>query len=783
MRVTYNWLKEFVTIDIPAEELAQKLTAVGPEVTGIKRVGISPDNINNILLARVMDLKAHPQAENLVIATVSAARNTYDIITNSKVLEKGHYIVISLPGTTLPNGLVIKDALIKGEKSEGMIIAREHLALEEKSQDIWILGKDEKKARTLFEIYSEEDYLFEIELTSNRSDCLSVIGIAREVAAMLDKDLRIPSKAIPENIKEIPDITIEEKNLCPRYSARILKGIKVKESPDWLKRKLELCGIRAINNIVDATNYVLLEIGHPMHAFDIERLEEHRIIVRRAEKDEKIKTLDGIPREIDDSMLIIADGRKPVAIAGIMGGENSHVLPESVDILLESAYFDPVSIRKTAKKLGLRTEASYRFERTADWGITVGAIERATEIIMMTCAPEISPVRDEYVNIFKDKIINVRADYVSSKLGIKMALRTIESILKRLRFTILAKREDALEVKVPTYRSDISRVIDIVEEAARIHGYNNIPQNMFRPPIDIEGLINRKDEENFLREILRGQGFTEAYNFSFTNENEISSFMGTEDNLLKLQNPLSGDATLMRNYIFPGLLKTVEYNAKSAYVEEARFYEIGRTFHRKKNNYTETKKAGFVLFGENYDYYKASGILEYIMLKAGADRIDFKQVKLPFLHPVNSSEALADGKAIGFAGEVHPDIINKLGLRFPAFICEIDTSILKEFLNREITLKEISKFPPNGRDISLVVKDEILSRGLMLEIENFNELIRNVKFVDLFKGPQIGENKKSVTFSIIFQSSEGTLNDEEVNGIMAKLIIMLKEKYGAELRE
>ncbi|MGA2142768.1 MAG: phenylalanine--tRNA ligase subunit beta [Brevinematales bacterium] len=783
MKVTYNWLKEFVPIDIPVEELSQRLTGVGPEVTGIKKIGISPDNINNIFLAKISDIQPHPQSGSLKIATASAGRNTYNLISNSKALEKGVYVVIAVPGTVLPGGAVIQEAVIKGEKSEGMILAREHLCLEEKSQDIWILGKDEKKARSFFEIYTEEDYLLEIELTSNRSDCLSVIGIAREIAAMLDKELHIPSPSAYETTEEIPDITIEEKNLCPRYSARVLRGIRVDESPEWLKRKLELCGIRAINNIVDATNYVLLETGHPMHAFDIARLEEGRIVVRKAEAGEKIRTLDGLPREIDERMLVIADGKKPVAIAGIMGGENSHVIQDSADILLESAYFDPVSIRRTAKKLGLRTEASYRFERTADWGITVSAIERATEIIMMTCTPAVSRVRDEYVNIFKDKIINVKADYVSSKLGIKMPLRTIESILKRLRFTILAKREDALEVKVPTFRSDVSRVIDIVEEAARIHGYNNIPQNMFRPPIDIEGLRGRKDEELFLRENLRGQGFTESYNFSFTNENETAFFKTGEENLLKLQNPLSGDATLMRNYLFPGLLKTIEYNAKSAYIEEARFYEIGRTFHRKKNNFTETRKAGFVMFGSGYDYYSVTGILEYLILKTGVKKIDYKRITLPFLHPVNSAEIYALDKAIGFAGEVHPDIALKLDLRFPAYICEIDTSRLKELLDLETDLKDISRFPPTGRDISIIVNDDLLSRGLMLEIEGFHEWIRNVKYTDLFKGKQIGENKKSVTFSILFQSSEKTLTDDEVNNVMTKLIGMLKEKYGALIRE
>ncbi len=783
MKVTYNWLKEFVKIDIPVKDLAQRLTSVGPEVVGVKNIGIGQENIEKILLGKVTELIKHPQADNLRVAVVTAAKKTYRLITNSKALEKGNFVVMAVPGTVLPNGIEIKEAVIKGEKSEGMMLARENLNLEEKSPDIWILGKEEKTAKSLFEIYTEEDYLLEVELTSNRSDCLSVIGLAREVAAMLDKELIIPNPAEQESGDEIPDITIEERNLCPRYSAQILRGIKVKESPEWLKRKLELCGIRAINNIVDATNYVLLEIGHPMHAFDLEKLDGQKIIVRKAGKGEKFKTLDGQSHALDDSMLLIADGKKSVALAGIMGGENSQVMDSTVDILLESAYFDPVCIRKTAKKLGLRTEASYRFERTADWGITVSAIERAAEIILMTCTPKISKIRDEYVNIFKDVIINVKADFVSSKLGVKLTLRAIEAILKRLKFNILAKREDALEVKVPTFRSDVCRVIDIVEEVARIYGYNNIPQNMFKPPVDVDGLLLKKDEETKIREILSNRGFSEAYNFSFTNEEELSLFNAKEENLLKLQNPLSSDAAIMRNYLFMGLLKTAEYNAKNAYKNNTCFYEIGRTFHKKKNNFIETKKAGFIFYGEKYDYYSASGILEYLLRKMGAEKIDFRQVQLPFLHPVNSAEVLVDGKPIGFAGEIHPDIMGKLDLRFGAYIGEFETLPLRDYLNQENPLKDAGKFPPNSRDISLVIEKDALSRTIMLSIESFHEWIRDVKYVDLFKGAQIGENKKSVTFSITFQSKERTLTDAEVNEVMVKLVAVLKEKYNAELRE
>ncbi len=782
MIVTYNWLKEFVKFDLPVSDFANKLTSVGPEVVSTKKTGVDQANISLIFPVKVTSIEKHPKADSLRICKVNSSQGNYELVTNSLILEKGDFAVLSLPGARLPNDMEIKETFIKGEKSEGMLLAKEHLNLEEKSQDVWILGCDEKTAKSEFDEYTKEDYIIEIELTSNRSDCLSVIGIAREVAAMLNKELAVPKASVRETTDEMPDVQILEKNLCPRYSARILRDIKVTESPGWIKRRLELCGIRPINNIVDATNYVLLEYGHPMHVFDLSSLDGGQIIVRKAENKEEFKTLDSQPHELNEEMLVICDKNKAVALAGIMGGENSEILDSTVDILLESAYFDPVSIRATSKKLGIKTESSYRFERNADWGVTTGAIERATEIILLTCEPKISKIRDEYVNIFKDKIINVKEDYISLKLGIELSIKEIEAILKRLKFAIVAKREDTIEVKVPTFRSDISKTIDIVEEVARIYGYNSIPQNQFKPPVDVESLRPRKDLKDKLRGLLSGQGFTEAYNFSFTNELEMKKFMVMDNSTLKLQNPLTQDATLMRNYLFFGLLKNIEFNIKNAYRDEARFYEIGRTFIKDSKNYLEKQKLAFVIYGNGYDYYTASGIIEWILKKIGNKPISFAACGLPFLHPVNSAIILYNGKNIGFAGEIFPDISEKLDFKHPAFAAEIEISSLNEILNETFELKTIGKFPPTTRDLSIVVDLSVLARDIMKDIEHFHERISNVEFIDIFKGLQIGANKKSLTYSITFQSMEKTLTDKEVNDIMDLLIEQIKRNFNAELR-
>ncbi len=799
MLVTYNWLKEFVKIDISADDLAKKLTSIGPEVASIKKVGISKEHYEKIFIAKVTSLEKHPDAENLKILTVTGNHSHYKAISNSKNLEKGDFIVFSTAGTILPCGIEVKEVEIRKEKSEGMILAKEHLNLEEKSQDIWILGRNEKTAKSLFEKYTEEDFLFNIELTANRSDCLSVIGIAREVAAMLDKELSIPKPVIPETIDEIPDVQILEKNLCPRYSARILRNIDVKESPDWLKRKLELCGIRPINNIVDATNFVLLEYGHPMHAFDLNRLEGKKIIVRSSGSDESFKTLDGQSHSLKSEMLVISDEKRAVALAGIMGGENSEILDSTTDILLESAYFDPISIRSTSKITGLKTESSYRFERTADWGITTSALEKATEIILMTCTPQISKIRDEYVNIFKDKIINVKADIISSKIGIDFSTKEIESILKRLKFSIVAKREDALEVKVPTFRSDVSKMVDIVEEIARIYGYNNIPQNDFKPAVDVESLKPKKEIKDSLRRIFTEQGYTEAFNFSFTNEDELKKFMAMDDYIIRLQNPLSQDASVLRNHLYYGLLGTVEYNVKNAYRDNVRFFEIGNVFtkskplpgqareagsaHIKENKkYKEIQKIGFILYGKGYNFYSASGMMEYVLKKIGGRDVDFQKCVLPFLHPVNSANIVINRKIIGFIGEVIPDITDRLDLKYPAYIAEFETEYQSGILNTPLEIKLVSKFPPTKRDISIVVDKSVFGREIMFEIEKSNGWIKDVEFVDLFMGNQIAGNKKSLTFSITFQCIDRTLTDQEVNEVMDRLIEKLKTKFKAELR-
>ncbi|OHD53913.1 MAG: phenylalanine--tRNA ligase subunit beta [Spirochaetes bacterium GWF1_51_8] len=779
MLVTYNWLKEFVDIPMYPNELGERLTMQGLEVASVRKVGIDLTKNPLIGVAKIVSLEKHPKADNLTICKVGDDKKV--VVTNSPNVAKGDFVVYAQPGALLPNGITVKETKIKEQVSEGMLLPKEYLQIEDKSADIWILGKDAKSAEVEFRIFVEEDYVLEIELTANRSDCLSVLGVAREVAAMLGKPLKLHNPMVNENLNTEPDIEITERTLCPRYTSRILTGIEVRESPSWVKRRLSLCGLRPINNIVDATNYVLLELGHPTHAFDLNRLDGKKIIVRSAKKGETITALDGTECRLTTENLVIADEKKAVAIAGVMGGANSEILENTKDLLLESAYFDPVSIRRTSAALKIKSEASYRFERTADWGITPIALDRICEIIMVSSPAKVSRMVDRYVSIIKDKVVTIKDGYISEKLGVQLALKDVEEYLKRLQFQIMVKRENSLEVKIPSFRSDVARAIDLAEEIARIYGYNSIPETSFRAPTVLQGLGEVKDIKSKIREILTGIGFSEVYNYSFMDPADLQKFRIMNKSVIPLENPMAQDASLLRNYLFMGLVKNIEYNEKSAYRHSSRFFEIGNIF-KHEQDYSESERLCFAVWGKDESYETLLGIAEMLLTRLGTGALDFKKAEFDFTHPENCSIVFSDDKKLGFLGELHPDIQDEIDLRYPVYFVEFNLAVLEDIFSTPIEIKPIGKFPPTDRDISLVVDEKILARDVLNTILSFNEWIKKVEFVDLYSGGQIGGDKKSLTYSILFQSGEKTLSDTEVNQVMDDLVKKLEKQFEAELR-
>lgn len=782
MLVTLNWLKEFVEIDISITELGERLTMMGLEVAAATPAGLPHSLKDKVLLGKAADVKVHPKSDKLKLCKIGTRKGNFEVITNSPHIEKGDYVVLAIPGTTLPNGFEVKETEIRGVVSHGMLLALEHLNVEQKSADIWLLGKDEKLAEENFKIYAEEDVVIEIDLTANRSDCLSVIGVAREVAALLDRELKVPKIKIAETLDEEPNVQILDKNLCPRYTSRVLRGVDIKDSPEWVKRRLNLCGVRAINNLVDATNYVQLEYGHPTHAFDLNKLDGSKIIVRKAKKGETLKTLDDIDQKIDEEMLVIADESKPVALAGVMGGANSEISVKTRSVLLESAYFDPISIRMTAKKLGIRTESSYRFERTADWGVTPVALDRIVEILQLTSPAQVSRQADVYPMVIKDRVVSIDNEYVSEKIGVQFTIKQIEEFLKRLDFTILVKRENTLEVKVPTFRSDISQPIDLVEEVARVYGYNSIPEAKFKPAIDPTAMAESRSIKDVIREILMGLGYTEIYNLTFMNENDIAKFKLPDDRAAPLLNPMTSDSTHLRTNLFSGMMKTVELNNKAAYRTELKFFEFGSVFEKYGKVFTERNLLGFAISGSKETYYTLFAAIETLLRKFGADRISVSKINEKFLHPANSAKIHYGKKTAGWIGEIHPDIFDTMEIKYPVFAAEFDLAVLAEIYAKPYAIHEVPRFPPVRRDVSVVVDSKHLARDIFNHIVDFHEWISEADYVDVFTGDKIGKGKKSLSYSLTFQHPSKTLNDSEVGEILGKLVEDLKLKYGAELR-
>ncbi|MCX7883215.1 MAG: phenylalanine--tRNA ligase subunit beta [Brevinematales bacterium] len=784
MIVTYNWLKEYVDMKISPQELRGRLTQMGPEVVAVTPIGIHEENKDKIFLAKVLKVETHPKLAHLKVVSLDVLKKGV-VITTSPHVSEGDFVVWAKPGAIL-GGATVSEKSFSGISSVGMLLAKEHLGLEAKSSDIWILGKDASQAKDIFMVYTEADYRIEVELTANRSDCLSVIGIAREIAAMLDVPLKMP--VIVEGgkkIAEMPDITIEERKLCPRYSGRIIRGVKVGPSPAWIARRLEVCGIRSINNVVDATNYVLLEYGHPTHAFDLDLLEGKKIVVRRAEDGETLTTLDGETHTLNEDVLVISDGKRAVALAGIMGGENTEIRETTKNVLLESAFFDPISIRQTAKRYGIRTESSYRFERTADYGITVTVIQRLTHLLSLSLPDiQVSEIRDEYPQPFKEKVVSLSTEFVNNYLGIELETDEMEKYLERLGFTIMKSLDDGCEVRVPSFRSDISRPVDLVEEIARVYGYNNIVPKLFKPPVDVEAMQKPGRFEYILRPTMRSLGYSEVYNFTFTSEELLERFGWANDDFVKLRNPLSSDAAILRPSLIPQMVETLDRNIRRTYRESFLLYEIGKTFTKKGNTPEMWEKncLAFLRYGVGGDVYDITAEVERLVRMQGESMVDVLSAKLPFLHPRNSALFEVEGKILGFAGELHPAVGEVFEFRYPVYVAEVDINVL-EGLKKPLTrLEEIPTMPPIPRDISVVVDKEVPGRKLMNAIKMAHPLIKQVAFADVYVGPQLPSGKKSLTFSFVVQAKDKTLTDEEANAIRDEVVELLRKTFGAELR-
>ncbi|MBU2635743.1 MAG: phenylalanine--tRNA ligase subunit beta [Bacteroidetes bacterium] len=812
MKISLNWLNQYVKINLPPDKLAVKLTNAGLEVESIEYLG---EKYKNFVIGKVLGVPKHPNADKLTVCDVDIVAQNLKIVCGAPNVAVGQHVVVGLVGATIPKNqhdpegkpFTLTKAKIRGVESNGMICSEYELDIGEDKDGIYILGNDTQIGQAFADFLGLNDVVFEVGITPNRPDCLSHIGIAREVAALLKKQLMVPSikfKEDKELVSKNASVVIKDSNNCPRYSARVIKNIKIGPSPKWLQNRLSAVGIRPINNVVDVTNYVLMETGHPLHAFDYDKLESHTIIVRTASDGEYFTTLDEKGRELKENTLLICDAEKPVAIAGVMGGLNSEISESTQNILIESAYFNPSNIRRSSKYIGLNTNASQRFERGADPNITVYALDRCTQLISKIAGGKIlKGVLDVYPKKFKPVKIKVRLSKVNSILGTNLSSEEVKSLLGRIGIQLknILKKKDkdsVLLYEVPTFRPDIEREIDVIEEVARLYGYDRI-ETKTTSYIKFSSQTPKIEFNDELRQWLAGRGFNEVITNSLLSQ-EVASL--TSENVVILKNPLSREMNAMRTSLIPSMLEIVRNNINRQ-EKNLNLFEIGRVYFSVDETemstlvtgYSEEERLILVKCGQSdflnwsvherkSDIFDIKGVIEDIFLKILLDKYKFI--------PYHATKALVDSAIsieiqnieVGYLGKINDEILKKYSIEQDVYVAELSVDRLKQLYQSDKKYKSLPTFPSVIRDLAFVVEANISFAELSETIKSLGGgLVKSVELFDLYTGNQIDKNKKSFAFTIKFLSEEKTLTDEEVEVVIEKIINGMNSKHGAEIRK
>lgn len=827
MKVSLSWLKNYITIAMEVAPLTEALTMAGLEVDNIYN---RYDYLNQVIVGRINEIKAHPNADRLKLCRVDTGDDLINVVCGADNVKTGMLVALALPEAELPNNFIIKQSVIRGETSGGMLCSETELGLD---PDLGLgLGKSkkgimelpdtltlgEKLARAL----NLSDTVLEIDLTPNRPDCLSIIGVAREIAAFHNKPVQYPpikpvaadQTDASKNISNLTSVTVQNPELCPRYCVRLFENVKIAPSPFWLQDRLRSIGIRPINNFVDITNYVMLEIGQPLHAFDFDKLAEKRIVVRTAQKGEIFTTLDNKKRILESRTMMVCDGKKAVAIAGVMGGLNSEITASTTSVLLESAYFDPSSIRKTSKKLGLITDSTHRFERGVDPAGTLKALNRATQLIeQLGCATPINGIIDENSAPFEPLIIPVNLKEINSLLGTEIDHDEIIKLLGSIEFSIQnqtnGQADDLLLIIPPSYRVDIKRPVDIIEEIARLYGYNKIKITFPVLPAQTKNASPNIIHKKQLKKIMTGLGFSECINYSFINNKSVNRLaLETDDErypMIRLLNPLSKDHAAMRSSLIPGLFETMHRNI-TRNVHNLKLFEIGKIFISKgKDRLPQEKEIIAGLWtgarqpltwcsqnNNKIDFYDVKGAVETLLtaLKismAAASNIRFTMLpdnQCAYTRPGYTAQIIAGDKRIGIIGEVNHKVLNNFAITAKAYIFEIDLPELYQLIPEEIVAEAMPKFPAVDRDITMIVDKNFESANILEhEILVREKLVEKIQLVDVFEGEPIDSNKKSISFRITYRSACETLNDNTINRIHKKLSEQLITRFNATLPE
>ena len=806
MNTSLSWIKAYVPeLDVTAQEYTDAMTLSGTKVEGYEELDA---DLDKIVVGQIDKIEKHPDADKLIICQVNVGAETVQIVTGAPNVKEGDKIPVVLdggrvagghePGQRVVGGIKIKKGKLRGVESAGMMCSIEELGSnremypEAPEYGIYIFPEDTEVGADAVEVLGLHDVVFEYEITSNRVDCYSVVGIAREAAATFRKEFVPPVVTAVGNDEDVNDfikVTVEDPDLCPRYTARVVKNIKIGPSPKWMQRRLASVGIRPINNLVDITNYVMEEYGQPMHAYDLDTIAGGQIVVRRAKENETFVTLDGQERKLDESVLMICDGEKSVGIAGIMGGENSMITDDVHTMLFEAACFDGTNIRKSSKKVGLRTDASGKFEKGLDPNNAEAAMNRACQLIEERGAGE---VVGGMVDVYSKKKEPVRvpfdADEINGLLGTDISKEDMLSYFKKID---LEYDEATNEVIAPTFRHDLFRMADLAEEVARFYGYDNIPTTLPRGEATTGKLSFKLRVEEIARDIAEFCGFSQGMTYSFESPKVFDKLLIPSDsplrNTVEIMNPLGEDYSIMRTTSLNGMLTSLatNYNRRN---KNVRLYELGNIYLPKSLPLTELpeERMQFTLgmYGDG-DFFSMKGVIEEFFEKIGLHKKETYDPNAgkPYLHPGRQANIIYDGVVVGYLGEVHPDVADTYGIGTKAYVAVLDMPEITERATFDRKYTGIAKFPAVTRDISMVMPKEILVGQVEEVIEKKGgAYLESYALFDLYEGAQIKEGYKSVAYSIVFRAKDKTLEEAEISQAMEKILAGLEE-LGIELRK
>ncbi len=802
MKFPFSWLNDFIdltkiisleggNVNSAVEKIASKLTKAGIEVEDVKEIFFYK---GNLVVGKVEAVSEHPTNQKHKVCEVNIGKSENKIIvTGDTTIQKGCKVAYCFPGTILQDQSFIDAKEFDGIVSDGMLVSLEELGIEPKSQYLWRINENWEVGREIKEYISHDfldykEFVFSLKPPSNRANILSVWGIAIELSALYGIPIKTLDFSNKPTVHNKPNIIVQDKR-CLRYCSRIVYDVEIKESKDNIKIRLLLSGLRPINNIVDATNYVMLAIGQPMHAFDLDKLKGKKIIVRSSRENEKMLTLDGIELTLDNNTLIIADEEKPVALAGVIGGEDTSITNETKNVLFESAYFDYDAVRNSVSKYKINTESSNRFSRNIGFYTTDIAIDMAIQLLSPS---HFSQMTDIKTKPLENLIINTSIEEINSRLGSNITVDNVNSILSNLGFTVNAKGTN-INTIVPAYRMDVSIVEDIFEEIARIYSYDRIPESF--PKIRKNPSIPSNEIwfEQKLRDTFVGLGFTEVMNFSFVSERDIELLGIDKDITVSVENPMNADEKIIRPYLFINVLKNIKFNMNYGF-KNMRLFEIGKVFLKNyREEFNESKNLCVVLNNmridswsqrEKFTYYDLSDIFHLIFGSLG--KTEVKPVKHPFLHDYISGIVFFNGHQIGFIGKLHPMISKKLEIG-DTFILELNISTIETLINRKIRFNEINRFPVSPRNISVIVPKHYYLSDLIefiksYEISNYDLCLNEVRIVDIYEGNPIPEGFKSVNILIKYQGMKTTQKEDNVNLVYYSLIKDIENKLGLKVR-